>query len=196
MSKLELPRHEAKFLAEHSACGKAQAWLADGQYPSLEAAWQVCERGDWMLWLLQGTNALDAATWRHLAVDFAEQVRHLMTDERSRAALDVARRFADGQATREELAAAWAAARAAARDAAGEAAWEAARAAARDAARAAAWAAAWDAAWAAAWAAAEAAARDVARDVAWDAAWDAAEAKQANLIRARVPHAPTIAANE
>ena len=44
------------------------------------------------------------ALWRHFAVDCAERVRHLMTDERSRNALVVARRFAQGQATQAELA--------------------------------------------------------------------------------------------
>ena len=86
--------------------------------------------------------------WRLYAVWCAEQVSHLMTDLRSHAALQVARRFANGKATREEL------------DAAGAAAWAAAGAAARNAAGAAAG----DAAWAAAGAAARNAAGDTARD--------------------------------
>ena len=60
----------------------------------------------------------------------ARQVEHLMTDKRSKAALDVAERHASGKATDDELAAAWAAAR----DAAWAAARDAARAAAGDAA--------------------------------------------------------------
>ena len=60
--------------------------------------------------------------WRLFAVWCARQVQHLMTDPRSVAALDVAERFANGEATHDELAAA------------------------RGAARAAAWAAVWDAA--------------------------------------------------
>ena len=92
-------------------------------------------------------------TWRLFAVWCGRQVEHLMEDERSKNALNVAERHANGEATDAELAAAWAAARAAARDAAWAAAWAAARAAARDAAgaaaRAAAWAAARDAAGAA-----------------------------------------------
>ena len=72
------------------------------------------------------------------ACDCAERVVHLCgDDERPRKAIEVARRYASGKATNEELTAAWAAAR----DAARAAAWDAARAAARatawDAARAA-----------------------------------------------------------
>ena len=79
--------------------------------------------------------------WRKYAVWCARQVEHLMPDDRSKNALDVAWRHSDGLATDEELAAA----RDAARDAAWAAARDAAWAAARDAARAAAWDAAWDA---------------------------------------------------
>ncbi len=108
------------------------------------------------LWCLRAVTGYDKEI-RLYAVWCARQVQHLMTDPRSLNALDVAERFANGDATRIELAAAWDAARAAARDAA--------RAAARDAA----WAAAGDAAWAAAGDAAWDAARDAARDAAWAA---------------------------
>lgn len=103
------------------------------------------------------SNGIDDALWclravydhdkeiRLFAVWCARQVQHLMTDQRSVPALDVAERFANGDATKEELDAAVAAARAAsgyaamaaAGDAAGAAAWDAARAAARAAASAA-----------------------------------------------------------
>ncbi|CAK1304947.1 putative bacteriophage protein [Burkholderia pseudomallei] len=135
------------------------------------------------------SNGLDDALWtlrcisgadrdlRLFAVWCARQVEHLMQDQRSKDALNVAERFANGEATDEERDAAWDAARDAARDAAGaaaraaarDAAWDAARDAARDAAGAAARAAARDAARAAARDAARAAAWDAARDAAWDA---------------------------
>ena len=61
--------------------------------------------------------------WRKYAVWCARQAEHLMPDDRSKNALDVAWRHSDGLATDEELAAAWAAA--------WDADWAAARAAAR-----------------------------------------------------------------
>jgi len=67
--------------------------------------------------------------WRRYAVWCARQVQHLMTDERSLSALDMVERHANGEATDEQLAAAWESARAAARAAASLAAWESARAA-------------------------------------------------------------------
>ena len=110
---------------------------------------------------------------RLFACDCAERVLHICEskypdDKRPRNAIETARRFAEGKATKEEMAAAW--------DAAGVAAGVAAWDAARDAARAAAWVAARDAAWDAARAAAWDAARDAARAAAWDAAWDARDA--------------------
>jgi len=100
------------------------------------------------LWCLQAVKGHDREI-RLFGVWCARQVQHLMTDQRSLDALDVAERFANGAATEEERAAAWAAAGDAAGDAARAAAWaaagDAAGDAARDAARAAAWAAAWDA---------------------------------------------------
>lgn len=83
--------------------------------------------------------------WRLFAVHCAESVKHLMTDQRSLAAIEVARRHADGMATDDELAAAGADARMAVD--AGDAAWVAVSAAWVDSS--AAWAASWAASWAA-----------------------------------------------
>ena len=111
------------------------------------------------LWCLRVNDAEWSRDSRLFAVWCARQVQHLMNDERSINALDVAEKFANGEATQDDLDAARVAAWDAAMAAASDAASDAARAAASDAARAAAWAAR-DAAWAAAWAAARAAARD------------------------------------
>jgi len=138
-----------------------------------------------LLFVLE-SNGLDDAFWtlpcvpeidrdaRFLAVWCARKAQHLMKDPRSINALDVAERFARGEATTSELdaaqAAACEAAQAAAVGAPRVAAWAAAEAAARVAAGAAAWAAARAAAGTAAGTAARAA-RAAAR-----AAWAAADA--------------------
>ena len=88
------------------------------------------------LWCMRA-EPQHANLWRMFAVRCARKVEHLMTDQRSRDALDVAERHANGQATDEELDAA--------RDAALAAARDAARDAARGDARGDAWAAARDA---------------------------------------------------
>jgi immunity protein 5 of polymorphic toxin system len=143
--------------------------------------------------LVRPIGTTDDRKLRLLAADCAEDVLPLFlkvrpNDTRITDCIDVARRFAEGQATSQE--------RAAARDAAGAAAWDAAGAAAGAAAWAttAALAAAWDAAGAAAWdaarAAAWAAAGDAAGAAAWDAAraaaWDAAGAKYSNWLVVRL----------
>jgi len=137
------------------------------------------------LWCLRTVKGYDKQI-RLLAVASARRVQHLMTDQRSIAAIDTAERYANGLATDEELKAAADDADDAAWDAARAAAMAAAWAAARDAAMAAAWDAARDAvsdaadaaAMAAAWAAARDAA-DAARAAAWNAADDAAMAARA-----------------
>lgn len=101
------------------------------------------------LWVVCREDLIDAKTLRLFAVWCARQVEHLMTDNKSKHALDVAERFAHGKATSDELACARAAVRAADADVAAAAAARAARAAdadvAADAAAAAARAAADDA---------------------------------------------------
>ena len=144
-----------------AACKKAVAWART--QPDAATAWATCTQGDWMIWLLEYIGGHDREL-RLIACDSAESVLYL-TRECDRtacaAAIAVARRFADGAATGDELSAARAAASAAAWAATRAAAWAAASAAARAAASAAASAAA------------RAAARGAARGAAWDAARDA-----------------------
>ena len=126
-----------EFMDKHHACRDGRAW-AEATCETMEDVWRWA-RPDWLLWVATRQGVLTDRELRLFSVWSARQVQHLMSDARSLAALDVAERHANGEATAQELAAAWAAARAAARDAARAAAWDAAGAAAGDAARAAAW---------------------------------------------------------
>lgn len=145
-----------QLLKSHRACDDAVKWCKQFKTPA--AAWKACQKPEWMLWALDALGIKDDQKSRLFACWCVRQVWNLLTDERSKKAVEVAELFVAGKATIQELdaaraaasAAAWAAARAA-----GDAAGDAARAAAGAAERAAAWAA-W-AAWAAARAAAGAA---------------------------------------
>jgi hypothetical protein len=117
------------------------------------------------LWCCRSTPEYNKE-WRLFTVKCARKVQHFMTDPRSIAAIDVAERFANGEATDEELAIANAGAYAAV-NAGAEAAVTAAvtaAATAYDAAYASAHASAYDAAIANATAMANAAAYNAARE--------------------------------
>ena len=170
MSDLDLGTRRQLLPVDVIPCEVGLAWwLAQDDNAT---AWDSCLRGNWLLWIVGEAQLADDSTLRLIACDCAREVWHLLTDERSRTAVEVAERFARGEATREELDAAWAGAWAAACDAT----CDTARAAACDVARASAWSAAWDGAWDSAKAATE--------DGACDAAWE----RQAEIVRSRVPN--------
>ncbi len=173
----------AEFCAETNACEEGSDWALS--QPTMADVWDNCPRVDWLLWIADkmGKRPDDRtlrsfAVWcaRNTPLSDGRKTGDLLTDPRSLSALEVAERFADGQATDDELYAARAAALYAPRDAARAAALYAPR----DAAQAAAWAAAWDAAWSAA--------RSAAWDAAWYAARSAAEAAQAAHFRTLMPN--------
>jgi hypothetical protein len=132
-----------EFCNKHKACEKGRDW-ALANCESMFDAWGKLPP-QWLIWVATRRGVLSDKELRMFAVHCARSVEHLLTDQRSKDAIDVAERFVHGDATKKELAAAW--------DAAWETAWEAARAAALAAAwaagaddRAAARAAAWSAA--------------------------------------------------
>ena len=121
-------------LIQLNACESAREWAGD---MPIEEVVATCHRGDWLLWLAKKVD-VDLRLRTLAKGHCANTVRHLMTDERSLNAVDVAIAFGEGKATREELDAAAAAAYAAAYAAAAYAsAADAAAAASRAAAAAA-----------------------------------------------------------
>lgn len=132
------PLTVAEFCDKHDARDDGRAW-AIANCDSMDTAWKTLNH-DWLIWVATRPGVLTDRELRLFAVWSARQAQHLMADPRSIAALDVAERHALGNATDEDLDAAW--------SAAGSAAWSAA-----DAARSAAGSAA-DAAWSAAMSAA------------------------------------------
>ncbi len=132
------------FARERGACYEARGWL-DTQTDA-RAAWETCERPDWLIWYACRRN-VERKVLVRIACDCARTVLRFVPEgeERPRLAIEAAERWTRDEATIDEVrAAAYAAADAAdAAYAAADAAYDAA-----DAAYAAAYAAA-DAAYAA-----------------------------------------------
>jgi hypothetical protein len=128
-----------EFCDTHKACTDGRQWAIATGLTTMSELWQREDmRPEWRVWIATRTGVLTDRELRLYACWCVRQVWHLLKDDRSRHAVEVAERHAMGMASDAEFEAAWASARAAA--------WAA------RAAGAAAWAAAWEAG-AAAWAA-------------------------------------------
>jgi hypothetical protein len=88
-----------QYLQSEGACETAVKWAGS---KTIEEVVATCPRGDWLLWLAKrcdiGLQPLTLAKGH-----CANTVRHLMDDERSIKAADIAIAFGEGKATREEL---------------------------------------------------------------------------------------------
>ena len=181
------------FLKQHSACIAGAKWALSISEDMADVWEAMIEQGkrDWLLWTATSPGVFPDAVLRKLACRFIREtplsdgrrVWDLLTDERSRNAVEVAEAYADGKATNGELQAAYATAYATAYAAADDAA-RAARASCA-VAYAAAYAASDDAAYAASDDAARAsyaAAYAASDDAAYAASDDAAKAAQIKMI--------------
>jgi len=118
------------------ACSQAREWAKDVK--DLKTAWATCPRSDWMMWALHRIDFKDERKFRLCACQCVRETPladgrtlwDLLTDERSRNAVEVAERFAEGKATDDERSVAYAYAYYAAYDAAAADAYDAAAAAA------------------------------------------------------------------
>jgi hypothetical protein len=178
------------FLEKHNACKDGADWASATGCTTIEQIWLRDDLSfDWRIWI--ACRVFDQKTLIKFSCLCVLEIWHILTDQRSRNAVEVAEQYATGKCTAENLAAArdaaWAAERAAASaaacdaNAAAWAAWAAASAAARAASAAAGYVAS----------AASGVARD-ARDAAGDAASAAGDAaiKKQNAILLQL--APTI----
>ena len=111
-----------KMLKGLNACSDAIGWAA--KFETLDEAWAMCERGDWMLWLWgkhagepmsDARRPLVGACCRIARISIEIFEKKCPNDRRPREAIELAERFANGQpVTREEMRRADAAADAAA----------------------------------------------------------------------------------
>lgn len=94
-------------LKELNACVEAIEWVGE---KSFKTAWQTCDRGDWMLWyVFEKRKDFHLGDMRKITmakVRCSELVKHLLQDDRSLKALNVAKQFALGKVGESELKAA------------------------------------------------------------------------------------------
>ena len=89
-----------EFLEKNHACRGGFDFAKD---LTLEQFLKTCERGDWILWLFVRMNPDCLRELTLAKAHCANTVRHLMKDQRSIKAVDVAIAFGEGKATRKEL---------------------------------------------------------------------------------------------
>ena len=100
------------WLEKNNACKEGIDWCKEN-CDTMEDVWDKLKRVDWLVWVATRKGVLTDKELRLFACFCARQNWHLLTDERSRNAIEVAERFANGNATKGELKAAYAAADAA-----------------------------------------------------------------------------------
>jgi hypothetical protein len=149
------------FLKKHNACIDGAKWALSISKDMGDVWDAMIEQGkhEWLRWTATRPGVFSDSTLRKLACRFVREtplangrkVWDLLTDERSRNAVEVAEAYADGKATKEDMDAAYAASDAAAYAASDDAAYaaDAAARAAFDDVAYAAYAASDDAAYAA-----------------------------------------------
>jgi hypothetical protein len=89
------------FLQSLEACPEAVAWASD--FRELEELWHSCPHAEWMIWALEEVGYDNETNLRLFATSCARHHWHLLTDPRSRRAVEIAERFARRAAHAEEL---------------------------------------------------------------------------------------------
>lgn len=89
-----------KLAVRLNSCIAARCFVAD--FKSVKDAWEACPRGDWLLWTASSLG-VDRKLLMLAKVECASTAKHLMNDERSIRSLEVAKKYALGEATEQEL---------------------------------------------------------------------------------------------
>ena len=100
-----------QFCTKHHACQEGKKW-ALASCATMKEVWEKT-KPEWLIWVATRPSVLTDKELRLFTVFCARQVQHLMTDPRSIEAINVAEKYAQGKASDDELAAAYAATNAA-----------------------------------------------------------------------------------
>ena len=97
-----------EFCDKFDACDDGREWAVKTGCASMADLWARLDiKPEWRVWIATRGAVLDDRTLRLFACWCVRQIWPLLTDQRSRTAVEVSERYANGQATAEELDAAW-----------------------------------------------------------------------------------------
>ncbi len=88
------------FLTKHDGYSDVYKFAKD---LTLEEFLDTCNRGDWILWLFAKSNPHSLRELTLAKAHCANTARHLMRNQRSKDAVDIAIKFGEGKATKEEM---------------------------------------------------------------------------------------------
>jgi hypothetical protein len=80
-----------------NACDLAVFWA--GGFNTLQGAWDVCPKSDWMMWIVDKMKWYDDATMKLLITKLAEHLYDSYPDPKSKLMLNVVLNYIDGKAT-------------------------------------------------------------------------------------------------
>jgi len=89
-----------ELLKKYNACNKAIEWAGD---KTVQEAWDVCECGDWMLWIYAKLYPENIRQLTLVKGHCAKTIEHLMKDERSIKSVQAAIDFGNGLIQLDEL---------------------------------------------------------------------------------------------
>jgi len=93
-------------LAKVGACSGAVAFVRDGKYKTLQAAWDACPRGEWLLWWAgKKSGEPESAKRKKLVLASCECAREVLPffekrypdDKRVRECMETAEKWAEGE---------------------------------------------------------------------------------------------------
>jgi hypothetical protein len=98
----KMKKKHLNWLQEYNACKESIRWIKQNNIQSLEKAWNICERGDWLLWMATRLS-IDRRKLVLCAALYAHTIVQHMEDARSRDAVRIAFLWGRGKATDVEL---------------------------------------------------------------------------------------------
>ena len=94
-----------QFCIKHNACRKGRKWALSLGISTMRELWQRDDiKPEWRIWIASRPGVMSKKDlWQFTGLVLAIQAWHLLTNKRNRNAVMVTEKYANGEATKEEL---------------------------------------------------------------------------------------------